>query len=359
MEFCRYYGMSVPQLLLLNNLSDVPELAGYLNNPLDFEKLQDFKKEIEFFVDFFQQAQPRMPISKSRLKTDIDYTRWDLYEKHNDIRYRRKGYKLSPEELEIINNVLRYKNISYFNTVYIDWRNEAIKLSEEEEAAICSYFRTKLEVVPKLLEKLNFTESKESTVFNMTVMSIVSNNADRLLSVFSTKFKDPKEKFSDAVYDEYDKNLALLESLIQEPGTKSQKKSSAKPDVEFTSIQQRDDMLSARDKNVSLRKNPAGFNKLCELYDLLNNIDADTYNSAFGLNLTREEYEVIFDHLADLGLVGLNFCALDFFKEFINTISFSSEDKIVIQPDSLCAQNLNLLRRFLDTIRTKVGDEIE
>lgn len=358
MEFCRYYGMSVPQLLLLNNLSDVPELAGYLNNPLDFEKLQDFKKEIEFFVDFFQQAQPRMPISKSRLKTDIDYTRWDLYEKHNDIRYRRKGYKLSPEELEVINNVLRYKNISYFNTVYIDWRNEAIKLSEEE-AAICSYFRTKLEVVPKLLEKLNFTESKESTVFNMTVMSIVSNNADRLLSVFSTKFKDPKEKFSDAVYDEYDKNLALLESLIQEPGTKSQKKSSAKPDVEFTSIQQRDDMLAARDKNVSLRKNPAGFNKLCELYDLLNNIDADTYNSAFGLDLTREEYEVIFDHLADLGLVGLNFCALDFFKEFINTISFSSEDKIVIQPDSLCAQNLNLLRRFLDTIRTKVGDEIE
>ena len=44
MEFCRYYGMSVPQLLLLNNLSDVPELAGYLNNPLDFEKLQDFEK---------------------------------------------------------------------------------------------------------------------------------------------------------------------------------------------------------------------------------------------------------------------------------------------------------------------------
>lgn len=364
MEFCKFYGISVPQLLLLNNLSDVTELAGYLNNPLDFDKLQDFKQEIEFFVDFFQRAFPRQPLSKSRLKNDIDYTRWTLYENHiNRRRNKQPEAKLSREELAIVNDVLRYKNISTFSQI-VDRNGDIVNLvqndGDDSAEVICAYFRSKIEFVPILLDKLNFTENKDSTIFGMTVMSIVQSNAVRLLNLIRAKFKNPKEEHSKAVFDEFDKNISLLESLINDTrNQKSTKTQRINYEVNYTSEQQKQDMELARSKNKALQKNPAGFKKLCELYNLLDGLDVDAYNSLFGLNKTKEEYEDIFEKLTDLGLVGLNFNALDFFKEFINTMSFSSEDKIVIHSESECAENIHLARRFLDTVKLKVGDVIE
>ena len=408
MEFCRFYGVSLPQLILAGvNENTITHLASYLNNSFDAEKLKDFKRELEALVGFFDRIRDKKlyaiePDKYSSEKEKAEYKLFIQRKKYIDAHERRlKASKsttgintrtrkfgrpeppkpaqseannkdILPDDIyQELKRFIRYNNVRLLPTesrsgetyLQIQNLNNSIETLNELEITICEFFGDKIKLREHLISKLDDIKDTTATVFNIPISTVLSSNGEKLLNFLYGRCKKENAQ-SDNFYFTLYKELEDFYKLVfeEEEGNNNE--------IELTEISYEKSQQgyehekfieSVRKLNPILAKNEEALYYVSELYLSLVRVDEDLCQNNFRLEegkYTKADYEKAFSHLAQLGLVGLGFNSVDMLKDAIKDISFSIDNRIFVAEDSECATNINLSKRFADTIIMREGDNM-
>lgn len=405
MDFCNFYGISLPQLLSRGVDSEtINNLASYLNNSFDKEKLVNFKSELDCFVDFFNRIEdkevkiPEAYTEDEKQESEIISVRSELLKLHEqrikdlnrqkNARVKRtdriRGASspkpdvnteniLSDTDLNIIKNFIRYQNVDiipkqsrhsegmeYVRIINLDGNIETLN---DLEIKIAQYFGMRVKMRKHIINGLDVNNKSDAVMFNTTVNAIIASNGERLLNFLYSSFKNKNEGHNSSFYTEVHKNVMDLLHLIN---TESADKHDSEDSKEI--IYEKNEKgalhrefineLFSVNPNLSSNSDPLYY--ISRLYENIRNIDVDMYNSIFRVDrpYTSDDYENAFKHLTELGLVGLNFKPILMMKNEIRGLSFEKDAQVHINPNSECAYNFNIAARFVDTIILNEGDSL-
>lgn len=402
MDFCNFYGISLTQLLTQGVDNDtLSNLAGYLNNSFDKEKLVNFKKELESFVDFFSRIENKEIMEmveytpEDKNKNKMISTRTELLDLHEQRvkSSRRKSTRvkrtdrfldktspnsdidskhiLTDEHLRLLKQFIKYQNVlitpkksrinpnlEIVSIVNLDGNLETLN---DLEISIAQYFGQRIRIRKHLVDGLDVNAVNDAVIFNMTVSAIIASSGERLLNYLFTSFKNKTDTHNSSFYyDVYD-NVMRLNSLVTDNVRPNQVKEESKEilyEKSAEGAEHREFIENLRIINPNFYNNPKPLYYISQLYESVKDINVDSYNSIFRIDKTKDEYEKAFTHLAELGLVGLNFNPIAMMETEIKGLTLEKDDQITVDPNSECAYNFNIAARFMDTIILKEGDSL-
>ncbi|GAA0101677.1 hypothetical protein UT300012_23920 [Paraclostridium bifermentans] len=386
MNFCKFYGISATKLLIptIRN-KDLEEYVKYLNNKVDSGMLMDFKWELEILKNFLTRtvnisySDPESRKLEKRVKQNEDAREFGLT--------LAPSKKLTDEELEQAKAKLKTARKSVSEVININGEN--FRLSEPQ-VAIIEYYLGRLEVLDRYLKHIELKSFTDRTVFGKKLHYVLGSNGRGIKNAVADQLQrfNKNSAYVKSLYSRYEADVNLLKSYIVEPKTdrevealenKSKAESLAKRNIQNLrdkggTDREKPDFIEPEDwnefseialTNLDVRINPILLHVNYKIYKLAKSFTVEYYNSTFGLDLNLKQYEQEFEGLSKLGLVGLDFYTLDFFRMFISTATFSSEVKVelyeprdtelirsIYDIDRLIATNLPLGARL-------TGEEID
>lgn len=373
MNFCKFYGISATKLLIptLRN-KDLEEFVKHLNNKVDCGILMDFKWELEILKNFLTRtvsmsySDPESRKLEKRVKQNEDFRKFGTN--------LAKSKQLTDEELAEAKEKLKNARKSVSEVISVNGEN--FRLSPAQ-VAIIEYYTGRVEVLDRYLKHIELKSFTDRTVFGRKLPYVLGSNGRGIKNAVADqlqKYTNKNRAYVKSLYSRYESDVALLKSYIVEPKTQEELEALEKKAKELSEAKR--NMAAARNKggvdadkpdfvelehwgefssilrsNLDVRINPVLVDVTYKVYKIAKSFTVEYYNSIFGLNLTQEEYEKEFESLSRLGLVGLDFYTIDFFRMFITTATFSSEIKVELyEPrDTELIRSINDIDRLLKT----------
>lgn len=351
MDFCKFYGISAPQLLIYNlPNSEFQKVVKPLNNIIDYEMVKDLKIELGYLKGFLQSLKyeyqdPKTKRLERRLKKNLNR--------------RKSGKEITPKDLMTDEEIKEAEEFLASQTksisVYQERNGKEFYLTDNE-IKILEYYMRKRPVIDRYVNHIEEKTFSERKVFGKKLDYVcVRDGSDILYRVSRGIASVSNDKLAKKqLYKTYRNDIELLKSFIDENlhasdvVAKKQQKLYKLPD--YIVGQHREVMQNILSYSTAIQANGAENIKiLYEMYKMVVSFTPEFYNRTFGIDATREEYEQMFDRLVDLGLVGLSLYTEEFFNLFIKSVTFAKEEEIVIAGDSELAKAIRLIDRLLKT----------
>ena len=350
MNFCKFYGISATKLLIptIRN-KDLEEFVKHLNNKVDCGILMDFRWELEILKNFLTRtismsySDPESRKLEKRVKQNEDFRKFGTN--------LAKSKQLTDEELMEAKEKLKNARKSVSEVISVNGEN--FRLSPAQ-LAIVEYYTGRVEVLDRYIKHIELKSFTDRTVFGRKLPYVLGSNGRGIKNAVADqlqRYTNKNRAYVKSLYSRYESDVELLKSYIVEP--KTQEELDALERKAREELELRNNMSKIRAKggtdadkpdfiemehwaefseivrqNLDIRINPTLLDVNYKIYKLAKSFTVDYYNSIFGLNLSKEEYEREFESLSRLGLVGLDFYTLDFFRMFVTTATFSSEIKV-------------------------------
>ena len=351
MDFCKFYGISAPQLLIYNlPNSEFQNVVKPLNNVIDYVMVRDLKIELEYLKGFLQNLKyeyqdPQVKRLERKLMKNLNRRKVGKEIAEKD--------KMCDEEITQAEEFLKTqtKSISVYQVI----NGEEFYLTDNE-IKILEYYMKKQPVINRYINNIEEKTFSERKVFGKKLDYVcVRDGSDILYRVSRGINNVSKDKLAKKqLYRNYRNDIELLKSFIDEnvhekdKGSKHSKKLRHLP--EYIIGKDRDKIQKMIDFNQSIRNNCGeSINIIYNMYKIATSFTVEFYNRTFGIDASKEEYETMFSRLTDLGLVGLNLYTEEFFNLFIKSVTFANEEEIVIAGDSELAKAIKLIDRLLQT----------
>lgn len=359
MDYCKFYGISGAQLVLKAlPTRTLNSFVKPLNNVIDYKILQDLKLELRYISSFLENT-----ISE-------DYSDKKMKMLNMQVR-RNENSKLRPNEVAMSDSELSdAKKVLESAEKSISQRVGALGTEltlTTEEVEIVKYFSRRRKVIERHLDSIEEKSFSERKVFGKPLFRVYLGEGRDIKAIVSTELsKTKKDKgVRRTLMKRYREDTDLLLEFIDNDLKQEDIKLKDKQDYVTITVPNsiigpdRVVMEQIIKKNRSIGKHDVNNIELVyDMYNIANSFTVEFYNATFGLDCSRAEYEVMFNRLADIGLAGLNFHTVDFFHQFINTVTFAKEHEMKIPYDSPLAGAITLIDRLLKT-DLKVGANIE
>lgn len=358
MEFCKFYGVSAPQLVM-HNLpnSKFKSVVEPLNNVIDYVMVVDLKVELEYLKGFIQSLKfEYLDPNTKRLERRL----------MKNLNRRKSGKEIPPKDFMTDEEIKEAESFLAQQTktisIYQQKDGNEFYLTENE-IKILEFYSNKIKLIERYINNIEEKTFVERKVFGKKLNYVAIGNGRDIMSRVSKGINNAsKDKgLLKSLYSSYRNDINLLKSFIDENVSENDEK---KPLAAITKLpdyivgEDYTTMMSIISKNPSLKRNGIkNIETLYEMYCIVKSFDVEFYNRTFGLECSREEYEIMFDKLTDLGLVGLNFYCRDFFNLFVKSVTFAKEQEIIIAGDSELANAIRLIDRLLAT-DLRIGDVI-
>lgn len=351
MDFCKFYGISAPQLLIYNlPNSEFQSVVKPLNNVIDYVMVRDLKIELEYLKGFLQSLKyeyqdPKTKRLERRLMKNLNRRKSGKEIAEKD--------KMTDEEIREAEEFLKTQNKSI--SIYQERNGKEFYLTDNE-IKILEFYMRKQPAIERYINNIEEKTFSERKVFGKKLDYVcVRDGSDILYRVSRGISSVSKDKLAKKqLYKNYRNDIELLKSFVDEEVHESDK---AKEDTsrlrelpEYIVGEDRKAMQKMVDFNQSIKSNGKDNIKIIyNMYKIATSFTVDFYNRTFAIDATRAEYEKMFDRLTDLGLVGLNLYTEEFFNLFIKSVTFAKEEEIVIAGDSELAKAIKLIDRLLQT----------
>lgn len=376
MDFCKFYGIAATKLAMMTiSNNELDEYVSYMNNKVDVRILQDFKYELEYLNRFLTKVVTVEYTSPAHRKLSMRVNR--------NMTARATGmplsdrFKMTDEELEEAKKVLETADCSLSSVITLD-NGDNIALSDAQ-ICIIEYFRGRQNVIDRYASRVVTKSFTEKLVFDRKLKRVVEGSGWGIKNSVMTNIAlaSKNEAALKSLYDRYNEDLELMKSFIVEPKTSEELALMEKKAKEAALLKKRNEDISKGLISIHSKPDYAStlsdedwdkFNKILstcpqiysnevlrkvayQIFNRIKDIDVNFYNIKFGLNLTKEQYEKEFEGLSKLGLVGLDFYTLDFFKLFLNNATFASEIQIELyEPKHTdLIKSIKQIERLLDT----------
>lgn len=359
MDYCKFYGISGAQLVLKAlPTRTLNSAVKPLNNVIDCKILQDLKLELKYISSFLENTISEDYSDKKMKMLNMQVRR----NENNKLRPREEAMTI--EELQEAKKVLDVADRSISQRVASLGTELTLTTNE---VVIIKYFLNRRKVIERYIEGISETSFTERKVFGKPLYRVYLGQGNDIKAIVSTELsKTKKDKgVRRTLMKRYrvdtDLLLEFIDNDLKEEDLKSDNKEEFIPIAVPASIVGPDRLLleGIIRKNRSIGKyDIKNIELVYEMYNLAKSFTVDFYNLTFGLECSKEEYELMFDRLADIGLAGLNFHTVDFFHQFINSVTFAKEQEMRIPFDSPLAGAIILIDRLLKT-DLRVGANIE
>lgn len=353
MDFCKFYGIAATKLAMMTlSNNELDEYVSYLNNKVDVRILQDFKYELDYLTRFLTKVINVEYTSPADRKLAMRIQR-NMVAKATGMEISKR-FKMTDEEIDEAKKTLENADCSLSSVVTLD-NGDNIALSNAQ-ISIIEYFRGRQKVVDRYASRVITRSFSEKLVFDKKLKHVVVSTGWGIKNSVMTNIAQAgrNEAALRSLYDRYKEDLELMKSFIVQPKSEEELALMEKKVKEEALLKKRNEDISKG--LISIHSKPdyasalsdedwSKFNKILstcpgiysnevlrkvayQVFNRIKDIDVDFYNIKFGLDLTKEEYEKEFEGLSKLGLVGLDFYTLDFFKLFLNNATFASEIQI-------------------------------
>jgi len=363
MEFASFYGITAPQIVLLNLSPDVfRRSVAIFNNPNDHVRLKNLIEEFNIMENFLNTVPVINYVDAQDRRLDYQIKRSEeFYEKGTPFRN-----VLTREEIAKGKKYLKDAEQSLVPRVRVN--GKLVDMSPEERQII-SYFFDKKKLISRFLNLIQVNTFSEIKVFGAKLYDFGNDDGERFRRrvIAKLNIKVRSKDIIDELFEKSKQDLKALKDCIKDAPTKERTKHNVKLASDGKSVISRPDFMTSQDDDLLLQlahKDLLKFLGLQELKTLhemrkvAEKFTLELYNKKFGLDLTRGEYEKIFTRLEDLGLVGLNFYTKDFFINVLDSAFISQQEEMIIDKDSSLASVIDEVDRLLNS-RMRFGEELQ
>ena len=362
MEFASFYGVTAPQIILLNLSPDVfSRSVAIFNNPNDHTRLKNLIEEFNIMENFLNTVPVINYVNADDRRLDYQIKRSEeFYEKGTPFRN-----VLTKEEIAKGKKHLKDAEQSLVPRVRVN--GKLVDMSTEERQII-SYFFDKKKLINRFRNAIQVNTFSEIKVFGAKLYDFGNDDGERFRRRVITKLniKVRSKDIIDDLFEKSRRDLQALKECIKDAPTKERIKHDVRISDDGKTVLSRPDFMLAEDDDLLLQLAHKdllkflGLQELRTLYEMKKvseKFTLELYNKRFNLNLTRDQYEKVFTKLEDLGLVGLNFYTKDFFVNVLDSAFISQQEEMIIDKDSSLASVIDEVDRLLKT-RIKFGEEL-
>lgn len=373
MNYCSFFGVSAPQLVLLDlNDNLFKSLVRMLNNTQDLSRLNDLMTEFNLFKSFLTE------------QIIEEYENPDIRRKARQCKLSREHYAtgkrisknmLLPEE-EIVQVEQLIANARKHVAPYIMREGKRVDLSEPA-VAIVTFLKNSLGLLTPYIEGIHVNATKELTVFNRRLEDVVYGNPESLKYRYMGKLSQAKSSakkanaFLPIVLESIRKDIDILLNTMKEVVTEDEENTpngivvqSSNTGELFISVyppcypnEAKPLILKLAETGLLPRLNMANTLTLANLYCSIKGLDVDMYNLKFGLDLTLDEYEEVFQELDSIGLIGLNNYAEQFLFDCLNSLALVKDlDATITNPAT--AKVVLEMDRAVECLKLNYGEAI-
>lgn len=351
MDYCSFFGLSAPQLVLLDlDAGLFKDLVKMLNNAQDTKRLRNLMTEFDLLSSFLEN------------EVIEEYDNPDIRKKARQIKLSKEHYAtgktvpknmlLSEEEIPQIENLISSAKKRIAPYMMRDGKRVDIS---EPAVKIISFLRRNIGLVAPYVDNIKLNATKEITVFNRRLEDLVYGKPESLKYRYMNKISQAKSSsskkanaFLPIIVESIRKDIDILLNSMQEGTVENEEytpngiviQNSKSGEALIASYppyypqQAKPLILKLHETGLLGGLSRSEVSTLANLYCAVMTMSADLYNLQFGLNLTIDEYEKVFDELDELGLVGLNIYAEQFLFNCLNGVVFMKDmDATITNPE--------------------------
>lgn len=371
MEYTSFWGLTAPQLVLLDIDGDIfKELVKMLNNGQDSHRLNDVLVEFDLLKKFLDET------------VIYEYENSDIRRKARQVKLSKEYYAtgkdipanmlLVESEIEVTEKIIATakKRIAPYvmkDNVRIDLSGTAVHIIE--------FMKFNLPIVKPYIDSIKVNATKEIIVFNRRLEDIVYGKAESLRYRYMSKISQVKSSNSkkanallpiitEAIRKDIDILLGAIEvdekdRTVKLPHNVKVIDGSHVNDTNNTFAKETHPFIVKLDKIGLLSKlTQVQLITLANLYTLVCTLNVETFNLSFNLAVDLHEYQRAFRELEDIGLIGLNIHAERFLENSLNGIALVKDLKAVIDNSSEMANVVYEIDRAILVTNKKYGEAI-
>lgn len=357
MEIAGFYGITAPKAVLLK-MSPALAMSSVkiLNNP---QKVKDFLSELDYLEKFLNENLDWQPANVETRRLKAQYTKSMSYWSNNS---EMKTGIIPKEELDSVRQTIANCDKIILNR--IKYKGEVITVSPEEQKILQTLYNPS--GIKRLRTLIVPSNSSHRELFGYNIYKITKMSGYKFKDIIAEILKSTSKNFMDNTFETCRNNIDILKEYINVED-KSLVRTLSLPggltDVELMEIMPHN-IIPSSDFEFFKKLYSFGFTSinlsvldtLYKMYNLVKEINLDFYNFSFGLDLTQDQYEVIFDNLAQYGLVGLDFYTEEIFFHMVSSSHLSPETVNAINNSDLISgirevdSLLNSHRKFGEVI---------
>lgn len=372
MEFASFYGLTAPQLILLDlDKGTFNTLVKMLNNAQDSKRLADLLVEFNLLERFLSEG------------IIMEYENGDLRKKERQVRLSKEHYEtgkpippnmlLEKEDIAMVEQMIASAPKRVAPYVMINGNRKDISA---EAVKIIEYMRRSIGLVKPYIQSIKINSVKEITVFNRRLEDIVYGKPNALRYRYMNKLNQVKSSSRRAnvilpvILESLRKDVDILLSSINDSDVEREDESPNSVTVAQSgskyivgnipnSYPKESRKLIEYVASIGIIKkfNERQLQTLSALFLAIQSLDVEVYNSSFGLDLNEEGYKRVFNELDKLGLIGLNLYTEKFLFNSLNGIALTRDLKAIIADEEMKTVVYEI-DRALTGINIKYGEAI-
>ena len=360
-DYASFWGLTAPQLVLNDiNLDVFKTAVQLLDNPQDSHKLKSLLWELNKMQEF--------------IKTGLVYDFEDpvIRKKFRQLEQSKlhysEGKAIRPNMLIPKDELVDFEEtLNAFPKIlqqYIMVGSKRVDISDNA-FKIIKVFCDMDYVIEDYKRCINIHSSSEIQVFNRKLEDILIGNPAILKNRYLQKIQRASNNkvILESTINGMKNDISILLKLIEDEDNTA--------DINIKNIRlARDTDLSQFDEKTELFVNKLlkldvaktltekELYTLTELFKIADQTNLEFYNSMFDLNLSLAEYEAVFFELDRLGLIGLNFYAVNYLENSLMNTLLLRTSKNEIPFNSPLAFTISEINRALDSMLS-FGSDLE
>lgn len=367
MDFCKFYGMTGAQVVLMTmNPQTFEKAIKLLNNPADYKFVMDFKYELDLLKEFLTNRVKYNYSDAKVRKLATSYDRSVKYKKsygitnyNGDIESIKHllpadkvraiaKHLLTDQEEQDAKQVLDNSTKVISETI-VGFDNKKYRMTPEQ-IAIVTFFKEREKYIDTYRNRIQESSFTDQQVFGRKLYRVMmGTGADIKNTVAKVLKKSERDKaYRDKVIKSYKQDIVTLKSKIlskEEYLKRKQEQENvmrkAITDQELVRLIQLCDKRMDKFEVCEMIETMYGFSKLFTVY---------YYNSVFNINLTEEEMKQQLTELSRIGLVGLNLCTTSLLRNFLTSVTFAEEIETFVEEGSELAKSVRDIDLLLETL---------